>query len=127
MVITTYHLLSREYKTHSVLFKAAPENLVLQNDSEGYNNSFVYEKLDLIGFPLQRSFSDECQLNSSVIIPKRQWRKEDILPISRMQACMSVNECIENLDKCWAIPILSICDGQDNEKTVLLGMYNQSK
>ncbi|XP_015609415.1 uncharacterized protein LOC107274634 isoform X2 [Cephus cinctus] len=113
-----------------ILFKhAAPENLVLQNDSEGYNDSFVHEKLDLTGSPLQCSFSDECQFNSSVIIPKRQWRKEEeeILPISRMQACVSVNECIENLDKCWAIPILSICDGQDKEKTVLLGIYNQSK
>ncbi|KZC14119.1 Protein zwilch like protein [Dufourea novaeangliae] len=111
-----------EYKESPciILYKEEHYTECTNNHLEYINNDQT-SKFDITGSPLKCSF-EEVDFEDSIILVKQSWYKEEekYLPLSRTEACDTLNACIDFL-KVDFPPIFALCNGNDNKKTRLLG------
>ncbi|XP_060821588.1 protein zwilch homolog isoform X1 [Bombus pascuorum] len=108
-------------------FKDMPYFILYKEAFEFINNhsectDIDETQFDLTGSPLKYSFGGEDDFEDSTILIKQNWYKEEekYLPLSRTEACIALNICIEFINDSFP-PIFALCDGKDPKKSRLLG------
>ncbi|KAK2580878.1 hypothetical protein KPH14_005950 [Odynerus spinipes] len=110
------------FKDYIVIYKKGKK---LSNHDANDMVSDDYD-FEVTGNPLEYSFGDDKFIDSTLIM-ERYWcqEEESYLPFNRLEACTILNTCIEHLDNEFVIPIFILCNGEDHNRTTILGCIVQ--
>ncbi|XP_072745144.1 protein zwilch homolog [Anoplolepis gracilipes] len=106
-----------------ILHENTPEVKLSEHDNEERSFDEYSTKHDSIlsGSPLDYSFGN-YEFEDTAVVVRQTWRKqeESYLPLSRNDACNTLNRCLECLDN-NSLPILALCDGKDPRQSRFIG------
>ncbi|XP_048513681.1 uncharacterized protein LOC105693044 isoform X1 [Athalia rosae] len=125
-VLSYIECLMPKYRSRKtlVLYRQSPVSDNLQEKSIKLDVSET-SILDVTGSPLVCELGYSC-VDETIIDDHRNWKKEEELhlPLTKSEACATLNRCLEYVsDSKWSEPLLALCDGTDNRRTIVLGTY----